>query len=160
MDDHSWRADVTVALNMGLLYRGPPVIWSTNAENGWLIAEWAKSVRGSASASLLFSAFMVGDADLTPFLNAGETGAHFLTASSFPYYHTAQDRPENLDTASLQQIGSQVLQFVRHLGDSSLADTKASERQQSLVTPYCAISTGKTGDPCESGAQTPGHQPP
>jgi hypothetical protein len=104
------------------------VIWSTNAENGWLMAEWARSVRGSASASLLFSAFMVGDTDLTPFLKAGMTGAHFLTASSFPYYHTAQDRPENMDAASIQQIGAQVLRFVRHLGDSSLVDTKAPGR--------------------------------
>jgi acetylornithine deacetylase/succinyl-diaminopimelate desuccinylase-like protein len=30
VDEHSWMADVKVALNMGLLYRGPPVIWSTN----------------------------------------------------------------------------------------------------------------------------------
>ena len=128
VEEHPWMADVKVALNMGLLYRGPAVIWSTNAGNGWLIAEWAKSVRGSASASLLFSAFMVGDTDLTPFLDAGVTGAHFLTASSFPYYHTAQDRPENMDAASLQHIGSQISQFVRHLGDSSLADTKAPDR--------------------------------
>jgi hypothetical protein len=128
VEDHPWRADVKVAMNMGLLYRGPPVIWSMNAKNGWLIVEWAKSVHGSASASLLFSAFMVGDTDLTPFLKAGVTGAHFLTASSFPYYHTAQDRPENMDAASIQQIGSQVLQFVRYLGDSSLVDTKAPDR--------------------------------
>ena len=128
VEEHPWMADVRVTLNMGLLYRGPPVIWSTNPKNGWLIAEWARSVRGSASASLLFSAFMVGDTDLTPFLKAGVTGAHFLTASSFPYYHTAQDRPENMDAASIQQIGSQVLQFVRHLGDASLVDTKAPDR--------------------------------
>jgi len=128
VEEHPWMADVKVALNMGLLYRGPAVIWSTNAGNGWLIAEWAKSVRGSASASLLFSAFMVGDTDLTPFLNAGVTGAHFLTASSFPYYHTAQDRPENMDPASIQHIGSQISLFIRHLGDSSLTDTKAPDR--------------------------------
>ena len=127
-DEHAWMADVKVALNMGLLYRGPAVIWTTNSENGWLVTEWAQSVSGSASSSSPFSAFMVGDTDITPFLRAGITGAHFLTAFSFPYYHTAGDCPEHLSPASIQHIGSQISAFIRHVGDSNLENTTAPDR--------------------------------
>jgi hypothetical protein len=127
-DEHAWMSDIKIALNMGLLYRGPAVIWATSSENGWLVREWARSVSGSASSSSPFSAFMVGDTDLTPFLRAGITGLHFLTSFSFPYYHTAGDRPEHMSPASIQHIGSQVSEFVRHLGDLNLESTKASDR--------------------------------
>ena len=127
-DEHAWMADVKVALNMGLLYRGPAVIWTTNSENGWLVTEWAQSVSGSASSSSPFSAFMVGDTDLTPFLRAGITGVHFLTSFSFPYYHTAGDRPEHLSPASIQHIGSQISAFIRHVGNLNLENTKAPDR--------------------------------
>jgi len=128
VDEHPWMADVKIVLNMGLLYRGPAVIWITSSENGWLVREWAGSVSHSASASSPFSAFMVGDTDLTPFLGAGATGAHFITAFSFPYYHTAEDRPEHMDMASIQHIGSQISQFVRHVGDLNLKSAKAPDR--------------------------------
>ena len=128
VDEHAWVADIKIALNMGLLYRGPAVIWTTSPENGWLVAEWARSVSGSASSSSPFSAFMVGDTDLTPFLRAGITGVHFLTAFSFPYYHTAGDRPEHISPASIQHIGSQVSEFVCHLGNMNIESTKAPDR--------------------------------
>ena len=128
VDEHAWIADIKIALNMGLLYRGPAVIWTTSSENGWLVTEWARSVSGSASSSSPFSAFMVGDTDLTPFLRAGITGAHFLTSFSFPYYHTAGDRPEHISLASIQHIGSQISEFVRHLGDLNLENTKAPDK--------------------------------
>jgi hypothetical protein len=128
VDEHPWRADIKVALNMGLLYRGPAVIWTTSSENGRLIAEWARSVSGSASSSSPFSAFMVGDTDLTPFLRAGITGVHFLTAFSLPYYHTAGERPERISPASIQHIGSQISQFICHLGNMNMENKKASDR--------------------------------
>lgn len=127
-DEHPWRADIKVALNMGLLYRGPAVIWTTSPENGRLVAEWARSVSGSASSSSPFSSFMVGDTDLTPFLRAGITGIHFLTAFSLPYYHTAGERPEHISPASIQHIGYQISQFVRHLGNMHIENMKAPDR--------------------------------
>jgi hypothetical protein len=127
-DEHAWMSDIKIALNMGLLYRGPAVIWATSSENGWLVREWARSVSGSASSSSPFSAFMVGDTDLTPFLRAGITGIHFLTSFSFPYYHTAGDRPEHLSPASIQHIGFQISEFVHHIGDLNLENTKAPDR--------------------------------
>lgn len=128
VDEHVWMSDVRIALNMGLLYRGPAVIWTTSSEDGWLVTEWARSVSGSASSSSPFSAFMTGDTDLTPFLRADITGVHFLTSFSFPYYHTEEDRPEHISPASIQHIGSQVSEFVRHLGDLNLDNTKAPDR--------------------------------
>jgi hypothetical protein len=128
VDENAWMSDIKIALNMGLLYRGPAVIWAMSSENGWLVREWARSVSGSASSSSPFSAFMVGDTDLTPFLKTGITGVHFLTSFSFPYYHTAGDRIEHLSPASIQHIGSQISELVHHVGNLNLENTKAPDR--------------------------------
>lgn len=128
IDEHAFATDVKIVLNMGLLYQGPVVIWTTSSENGWLITEWARSVSDSASSSSPFSAFMSGDTDLTPFLKAGISGFHFLTAFSLPYYHTAGERPERISPASIQHIGSQITEFVRHLGNSNIKNTKGSDK--------------------------------
>ena len=128
VDEHPWRGNIKVALNMGLLYRGPAVIWTTSPNNGWLVTEWARSVSGSASFSSPFSSFMVGDTDLTPLQKAGITGVHFLTAFSLPYYHTEGEHPERISQASIQHIGSQISDFIRHLGNMDLENTKAPDR--------------------------------
>ena len=128
IDEHAFATDVKIVLNMGLLYQGPVVIWTTSSENGWLISEWARSVSDSASSSSPFSAFMSGDTDLTPFLKAGITGFHFLSAFSIPYYHTAGERPERISPASIQHIGSQIYEFVRHLGNSNIKNTKSPDK--------------------------------
>lgn len=129
--EHPWMADVRVALNLDGFGKGPAVLWSTGPRNGWLVREWARSVRRPASASWPLSKFISGENDLLAFLKADVTAAHFMSMYSFPPYHTSADRPGIIDPAAIQQIGSQFSAFVRRLsrrrtflgpfrGDSSL----------------------------------------
>jgi hypothetical protein len=70
------------------------------------------------AASSLYDAiyrYLPNDTDLTPFLQGGFPGYNFAFIGDLGQYHTALDRRENLDPASLQSQGEAVLGSARGL---------------------------------------------
>src|ERR687897_947654 len=64
------------------------------------------------------------DTDFTVFGNAGFAGMNFAFMEGSARYHTPEDSPDNLDHASLQDIGSTVLAAIRHFADQDLGASR------------------------------------
>ncbi len=123
---HPWFRMARVVLNLEQFWEGPPLIFRTTPGNGALFAALARTSPRPAYVSLPFHLFPGGDTDVLPFLAQGVAVADIMTASG-PLNHTALDRVELVDPASLQQGGSQVLALVRYLGNQPTLELGAPD---------------------------------
>src|SRR5215208_8486108 len=90
---------------------GPAMMFQSSSDNATLIPALASAQRPIAGSGLweACSQLLTGDTDFTVFRNAGFAGMNFAFMEGSARYHTPEDSPDNLDHASLQDIGSTVL---------------------------------------------------
>jgi hypothetical protein len=127
---HPWFDDVRMVINLEMFWVGPPVLYLTSGGNGPWVQALARSASSTRPAhlSLPFDLFPVGDTDLVSFKLAGVPGAEFNGGGPFTEKHTALDRPELVDPASLQQAGDQILALIRYLGDQPTLETNIPDQ--------------------------------
>jgi hypothetical protein len=79
------------------------------------------------AASLMYEIYQLlpNDTDFTVFKDAGLSGFNIALIEGFTHYHSATDRPENLNINSLQHMGTYVVSLVSHFGNLPLDETKA-----------------------------------
>jgi MFS family permease len=116
--DPAWRARVGTVVNVEARgTNGPSYLFQTSAGDGKLIGLYARSVAQPAASSLYgeIYKYLPNDTDLTPFLNAGFPGYNFAFIGDVAAYHTPRDTIANLDPATLQSQGDNVLGLARGL---------------------------------------------
>ncbi len=120
---HPWMADVRVAISLDTAVRGPISTNETGPNNGWLVQALARAYTGGAWTS----ASGGGGYDYTPFREAGIQGLALEDNYPFKEQHTAQDIPEIVSAASVQQMGEQTLSITRELGKLDLSNPYAEQ---------------------------------
>lgn len=129
---HAWAKDVSVVLNFEARgSTGPAAMFEVTRQNGFLVDALAHAgVRRPVATSLTGEVYrrMPNDTDLTVFARAGMAGMNFAFADGVARYHTARDRPEELDPRSVQHQLDYALPLVRALGAADLATPRAPDR--------------------------------
>ncbi|HVV26960.1 MAG TPA: M20/M25/M40 family metallo-hydrolase [Rhizomicrobium sp.] len=103
--------------------QGPSFLFQTSSGNAPLIDIYAQAVPHLASSSLdaEIYKYLPNDTDLTPMLGAGLIGLNFAFIGDVAQYHTPLDRRENIDPASLQQHGENMLEMADALSQTDLS---------------------------------------
>jgi hypothetical protein len=130
LTEHAWFQDVGLVCNFDARgTRGPAIMFETSPGNGWLIAEFAKSVSPIIANSLTDFGYrrMPNNTDFTFFKRAGLTGLNFAFIDGVEHYHSASDTPANLDQRSLQHTGDYALALARHFGNCELPPPKSGD---------------------------------
>src|SRR5215204_456808 len=101
---------------------GPALMFQSSSDNSSVIPALASAQRPIAGSGLweACSQLLSGDTDFSVFRNAGFAGMNFAFMEGSARYHTPEDSPDNLDHASVQDIGSTVLAATRHFADQDL----------------------------------------
>ena len=124
------RREVGVALNFeGRGNAGPTLTFEVNAQNGWVMREFAKAAPYPIASSVFYEVYrrLPNNTDFTPLRQAGIAGLGFAFVEGYPYYHSPADTPARLDLGALQHHGSYMLSLVRHFGNLPLTRTKAPD---------------------------------
>jgi hypothetical protein len=111
--EHSWMPDVRVAISLDTAVAGPISTNETGPNNGWIVQALARAHTGGAWTSISGG----GGYDYAPFRDAGVQGLALEDNYPFKEKHTAQDLPEIVSAASVDQMGRQTLAIVRELGN-------------------------------------------
>jgi Peptidase family M28 len=128
---HHWANDVGVALNFEYRgNRGAFMMFETSADNGKLIENLAEAVPYILANSLMYEVykFLPNDTDFSVFKNAGIPGLNFAAIEGHTHYHTALDRPDLLQPATLQHEGELMLGLAQLFGNIDLAELSAADR--------------------------------
>ena len=116
--EHPWMSTVRVAISIDTAVAGPI---STNEvgpkNNGWLVHALARAYTGGTWTS--FSGG--GQYNSTPFRNAGILVLALEDNYPFRQKHTAEDLPEIIRPASVQQMGEQTQAIVLEIGNLDLS---------------------------------------
>jgi hypothetical protein len=100
---------------------GPSVMFESNVDNARIIpALWRANRPGAFSYSDEIYRLLPNNTDLTVFLRAGFAGMNFGLVKGVAYYHTPEDSLANLELASLQHHGANMLAVARHFGEQDL----------------------------------------
>lgn len=133
-EQHPWMKDVRLAINFEAMgSSGPAYLYATNKKNNQLIKAYAKVAPRALSNSFLVGIFGLFPAqrlacDLQDYMNEGSAGYGFVFTGDISNYHTQLDKPELLDTATVQHLGDQTLALLRYFGDRDLSElTQESE---------------------------------
>lgn len=121
--DHPWFNEVAVMANLEARgVKGNSLVFDTSEGNGWLIAQMRKGMRYPCASSMMYDTYkrMPFSSDFDVLRRRGMKGFDIAFIDHFAWYHTANDRPENLSLATLQQHGSCGLDLARHFGDLPL----------------------------------------
>ena len=102
---------------------GPSLMFETSRDNAALVdvfAEAAPHPHGDSSL-IEFYRLLPNNTDFTEFAGAGLPGMNFAYIEGAARYHTSGDSITNLDRASLQHHGANMLGLTRALGNIDLA---------------------------------------
>jgi hypothetical protein len=99
---------------------GASMMFETSSPNGNLIPSFASATPDPVANSLMYTVYKMlpNDTDMSITKKAGINGINFAFTEQFTDYHTLQDNPENLSLASLQHHGSNLLNNLRHFGNT------------------------------------------
>ncbi|WP_234734272.1 M28 family peptidase [Tellurirhabdus bombi] len=128
---HPWAKDVGFVVNLEARGNsGPSMTFEISPENGWIVEEFAKVAPRPFASSVMYEVYRVlpNFTDFTVFRDAGYVGVNSAFIDGFVHYHKWTDNPDNLNQASLQHHGSNMLALTRHIGNLSLAQTKAPDK--------------------------------
>lgn len=114
--EHPWMTDVRAAISLDTAVRGFIATNDTGPNNGWLVQALARAYTGGVWTSLSGG----GTYDSAPFRQAGIQVLALEDNYPFKEKHTAQDLPEIVSVASVQQMGEQTLAITRQLGSLDL----------------------------------------
>lgn len=106
---------------------GPSLMFETSRDNAALVgvfAEAAPHPHGDSSLVELYR-LLPNNTDFTEFARAGLPGMNFAYVEGAARYHTPGDSIANLDRASLQHHGANMLGLTRALGNIDLATLTA-----------------------------------
>ena len=94
---------------------GPALLFETSPDNAALVGHHLQAARGSVTTSLMPGLYrlMPNNTDLTPFLEAGFTGANIAAVGGGEHYHWATDDLAHAEPRTLQHYGDQVLASTR-----------------------------------------------
>lgn len=118
--EHPWMRDVALVFNFDVRgIAGPSLMFETGPHSLGLIPHLARACSRPLANSLMGSIYyrMGLNSDFTPFRRLGLRGFNFAFIRGIAYYHTANDRPENLDLRSLQHQGDNALELARYFGN-------------------------------------------
>ena len=128
---HAYFSDPQKAAAAGIVINleargsaGPSFLFETSDDAAWLIDLYAKNADRPLTNSLMLTAYktLPNDTDMSESLAAGVAGINFAFASEIVHYHTPLDNVENLNPASVQHQGDNMLAMVRALADADLAN--------------------------------------
>jgi hypothetical protein len=123
VDQHPWWSEIDVLLNFEARgVAGASVMFETNADNGWIVREFARADPYPVASSLFFEIYqrMPNDTDFSVYKQAGVAGLNFAFIEGGDKYHRPTDTLENLSLASLQHHGEHALALARHFGNLDL----------------------------------------
>ncbi|HEX2262507.1 MAG TPA: M20/M25/M40 family metallo-hydrolase, partial [Pseudonocardiaceae bacterium] len=127
-DQHPLTRQRAVVLNWEARgVSGPSLMFETSRNNAALVglfAEAAPHPHGDSS-SIEFYRLLPNNTDFTEFAGAGLPGMNFAYIEGAARYHTPGDSVANLDPASLQHHGANMLGLTRALGNIDLATLTA-----------------------------------
>lgn len=129
--EHPWSREVALVLNYEARgHKGPSLMFETSDQNGWVMAEFAKAAPYPRAYSWAFEVYrnMPNNTDFTVFKRKGLTGLNFAFIGGWKYYHSVNDNLDNIDHASLQHHGENMLPLLVHFGNLDLKNTKAGNR--------------------------------
>jgi len=127
VQQHPWAKEVSVAINFDSRgNKGVSYLYETSSQNGWLIAQLAKSGAHPVATSLMYDIYtsMPVGSDFTAFKDQNIPGYNCAYIDGLRIYHTALDTPQNVSSASLQHHGDYALNLTRHLGNLTLHNLK------------------------------------
>jgi hypothetical protein len=106
--------------------KGPSLLFQTSPGDGKLIDLYAAHVPTMATSSLYAEIykFLPNDTDLTLFIRDGFPSFNFAFADNVRYYHSPLDLRRNLDPATLQMHGDNLLGVVNGLEQTDYAALK------------------------------------
>jgi hypothetical protein len=133
VEQHPWWPEIDLLLNFEARgAAGASVMFETNADNGWVVREFARADPHPVASSLFFEIYqrLPNDTDFSVYKRAGVAGLNFALAEGADKYHRPTDTIENLSQASLQHHGEHALALARHFGNLDLA---ASTRAPNVV---------------------------
>ncbi len=128
--EHPWMREVALVFNFDVRgVAGPSCMFETGPGNLPLIAHFARACSRPLANSLMTGIYyrMGLNSDFTPFRRLGLGGLNFAFIRGIAYYHTANDRPENLDLRSLQHQGNNALELARYFGNLPLEGLRSRE---------------------------------
>ena len=125
-----WAQEVGVLLNFEARgTSGPTYMFETSDDNGWLIAEMIKANVHPRANSLAYDIYkpLPFSTDFAALRPKGIKGLNVAFIDHFAHYHTREDKPENLNLASLQHHGTYALGLARHFGSIPLDHVTAPD---------------------------------
>ncbi|NVJ14868.1 M20/M25/M40 family metallo-hydrolase [Myxococcus sp. AM010] len=128
---HPLRHKLGVVLNFEARGSGGPVLmFETGPKSGWMVSELASAVPYAFASSLFDEAYrhLPNMTEFTLAKEAGLPGLNFAYIDGINTYHSALDRPENVDPRVVQHHGEYALRLVRRLGEGELPRGDASDR--------------------------------
>lgn len=128
---HPWANDVGFMINLESRGNsGPSTLFETSAQNGWVIDQVTQSVPHPVASSLGYEVYkrLPNTTDFTILREGGYAGVNTAFIDGFIHYHKLTDSPQNLNPNSLQHQGENLLALTRHVGNVSLARTKAPDK--------------------------------
>jgi len=121
--EHAWAKEVGVVLNVeGSGSDGASMLLRTGADNNWIVDAYRRSVYYRYARSLSNEVFkrMPNDTDFSVAQRANLPGIDFAFAGERNHYHTPLDTVDNLNIATLQHHGENLLPLSRLLANKDL----------------------------------------
>jgi hypothetical protein len=103
---------------------GPPIMFETSRGNAGLADAFAEAAPHPVASSFAVEVYraLPNDTDFSVLLGDGDfTGLNTAWIDGAAAYHTALDRPERMDRASLQAMGDNAVAVVRNFGNRDLS---------------------------------------
>ncbi|HEY3638670.1 MAG TPA: M20/M25/M40 family metallo-hydrolase [Rhizomicrobium sp.] len=109
--------------------QGPSLLFQTSPGDGALVDLYAGNTSNYATSSLYHEIyrFLPNDTDLTLFIEAGYPSFNLAYVGGVANYHTTHDTRANLDPASLQQHGDNMLGVVSGLEQANFAELRGQD---------------------------------
>ena len=105
---------------------GASISFEWSEGNAWLVQQLKKVAVRPVANSMSFEIYknLPNDTDFTYFKKAGINGINHAFIDGFSYYHNPADTPENINQASVQHTGTNMLALTRHFANTDLSKTK------------------------------------
>jgi hypothetical protein len=130
VDSHPWAKEVRVAVNVDNRGTyGPSQMFETGSANDWTIRFYAHFVPRPAADSIAYTIYKLlpNDTDFTIFKETGYQGLNFAYVNGVNHYHTPLDNSANVNAASVQDHGDQMLPLVAALADADVSNWPVGE---------------------------------
>ena len=137
VDEHPWAKDVPVAVIVDSNGCGAVGLSVFDRHNGWLVREFAEAVRHPLAVSISDElGKLSGGAASGDHLSFYQKGVPALGLGAWgcqTAYHTVQDKLENIDLRTLQDLGNYAVPLIRKFGN---LDLKRIQQDDLIYFPF------------------------